>query len=179
MPYRRRMRFLSLAAAAGLTLALGACGPQAQPPTPTPSPTTTPFFASDEEALAAAEEVYREYLAMSDLISSEGGADPERIAPFVTEMWLDHEIETAEELGESGRRISGNSEVSSFQLQERNDSQIIVYACHQLDHTKVIDADGHDVTPKDRARESLLEVTFVIDATAVLVGGSELWSAHC
>lgn len=173
------MRFLSLAVAAGLTLALGACGPEPQPPMSTPSPTTTPFFASDEEALAAAEEVYREYLAMSDLISSEGGARPERIAPYVTEEWLEHELKTAQELAESGRRIIGESEITAVELQHRDDHQIVVYACHKLEQTMVIDANGRDVTPTNRPSEGLLEVTFVIDGVAIRVGGSDLWSEHC
>ncbi len=144
-----------------------------------PSPTTTPFFASDEEALAAAEEVYREYLAMSDLISSEGGAQPERIAPYVTDEWLEHELKTAQDLAESGRRIIGQSEVTALELQYRDDLQIVAYACHKLEQTMVIDADGRDVTPANRPSEGLLEVIFAVEGVAIRVGGSDLWSEHC
>ncbi len=65
-------------------LALTGCVDGDRLPTLPPTPTSTPIFASEEEALAAAEEAYAAYLEMSNLISSEGGVEPERIAPFVT-----------------------------------------------------------------------------------------------
>jgi hypothetical protein len=60
----RARRALIAAALLAVPLALGACGPDPSRgrPTATPAPTSTALYASDEEALAAAEEVYREYL---------------------------------------------------------------------------------------------------------------------
>ena len=65
---------------------------------PPPTPSVEPLFASDEEALAAAEEAYAAYLAMSDEIAGDGGADPERIAPFVTTERLRDELDSVRRL---------------------------------------------------------------------------------
>src|SRR5690606_24012229 len=75
------MRSALALAAATVTVAvlLSGCVQQGPEVTPPPEPSTTPIFASDEEALAAATEAYEAYLAMSDLIAQEGGVNPERI----------------------------------------------------------------------------------------------------
>ena len=62
-----------------LALVLAGCAPDVPAIQVPPTPTVTPLFASDEEALAAAEEAYAAYLAMSDEITSDGGERPERI----------------------------------------------------------------------------------------------------
>ncbi len=76
----------ALAAVGALALVLTGC---VGSPAPTQSPTPTeaaPIFASDEEALAAAVEAYE---ALSQQrrtkITDDGGAEPERIDPFVTD----------------------------------------------------------------------------------------------
>ena len=76
---------------AGMLLLAG-CGGGDPIPTLPPTPSATPIFASEEEALAAAEDAYAAYRGMSDQISAEGGANPERIAPFVTESRLADEL---------------------------------------------------------------------------------------
>ena len=71
---RRTARLLPLAVLGAALLA--GCLPTDPPVTPPPTSDLEPVFASDEEALAAAEEAYGAYLAAADEILSSGGADP-------------------------------------------------------------------------------------------------------
>ena len=143
-------------------LALAGCGGGEPIPTLPPTPTSTPVFASEEEALAAAEEAYAAYQAMSDLIGSEGGVGPERIAPFVTAERLADEERGFTVLREAGLRTVGQAtfEVVDLQLAEQigEDAQVVFYACVDIGGSRVINAQGSDVTPSDRANRLLLEV---------------------
>ena len=144
------------------TLIMGGCvDPVGVAPSPiaTPSPTfSSPVFASDEEVLAAAEAAYAEYLAMSDLIAQEGGVNPERIAPFVTEQQLAVELDGFASLVEAGVTQTGISRLVSSQLQSRADlrqhAQMIVYFCVDFGATSFIRQDGSKVDTR-RAGDSV------------------------
>ena len=78
MLYRVRMRAAALRpiavlAAAFVLAALSGCVQTTEKPTPTPTAAATPAFASDEEALAAAEKAYAAYLAVLDDVTADGG----------------------------------------------------------------------------------------------------------
>src|SRR3954462_13593979 len=60
------MRTAPLLATAALLLALAGCVPTDSHPTSWPHPSATPVFASDAEALAAAEKAYAAYEAAVD-----------------------------------------------------------------------------------------------------------------
>jgi hypothetical protein len=171
------MRALTtLAGAVLVALVLSGCLPPKQHETPEPHRTATPVFASEEEALAAAEEAYREYLRVSDLIASEGGEDPERLAPFVTPDWLDKEKEVFASIQLSGRRSVGTTAVSSMTLQAVEAEVMSVYVCLDTRLSRVLDAEGIDVTPEDRPAIVDLELTFDIETDGALVlARSEPW----
>ena len=107
MTYRVRMR-IGVCVGVGLfVVALVGCAPE-DSPVPPPTPDVKPLFASDEEALAAAEEAYAAYLAMSDEISHDGGVNPERIAPFVTSERLVTELDSFGRQRDLGIRSAGD-----------------------------------------------------------------------
>ncbi|NKF30943.1 hypothetical protein HER21_31305, partial [Pseudomonas sp. BGM005] len=96
--------FAAVAALPVLLSLLGGCAP------PNPSqimaPTPIPAFASEAEAFAAAEDVYRAY--------NEAGntrADDER---FLTGRALSNDLETKRLLDENGLEVVGASDVVSF-----------------------------------------------------------------
>ncbi|MDQ4137963.1 MAG: hypothetical protein M3116_03855, partial [Actinomycetota bacterium] len=77
------------AAAVVAVVVLAGCASGDRVPTPsTELPTAAALFASDEDATIAAEKAYRDYVAMADRISIDGGADPERLEEFATESVL-------------------------------------------------------------------------------------------
>lgn len=143
-----RAATIAATAVAALVLLAG-CVPPTPTAVPTPVPTTSPaaepVFASDAEALAAAEEAYVAYLAMSDLIAQEGGRNPERIAPFVTEEQLAVELEGFESLRVSGARAVGESTYFNSVLQEMIEIdggvEVVVLACLDLRGVSVVGAD--------------------------------------
>jgi len=173
-------RVLGAVAVLGM-LALSGCGGGTPLPTLPPTPSSTPVFASEEEALAAAEEAYAAYSEASSLIASDGGADPHRVAPYVTEEQLRNELATADYYASNGVHSVGSPVITFFQLQDWSQAgtqaEIVVYVCVDVSMVRVVDSDGVDVTPPDREPVVPLEVLITGDAPdALLVASSEQWS---
>lgn len=178
--YRRAMRMLVGAMTVAGMLLFSGCGGGAPIPTLPPTPSATPIFASEEEALAAAEEAYAAYLEMSDLIASEGGSEPERIASLVTETQLVDELEGSAYFADNAIRSVGRSRLISATLQQysedRDGAEITFYACVDVGDVSIIDETGADVTPVDRASVVALEVSMVGGADGLLLADSDQWS---
>jgi hypothetical protein len=163
--------------ACAATLLLGGCVPQEPVVVPPVEQQSEPVFASDEEALAAATDAYKAYLEMSDLIAQEGGKNPERIAPFVTEEWLEQELLGFRELHEAQRHQEGSGAPTTEELQMLSSDEIGVYYCMDLSHIRVLDVENRDVTPTTRPSSLTLEVRFqIVDLTGSLrVDGIQPW----
>ena len=171
----------SIAALALAVLLLSGCLPQQSAVTPTPEPTSTPVFASEEEALAAATAAYAAYLAVSDQIGADGGANPERLKPLVTAEWLAKEVGAFKEFSSTGWRQSGLTTLRSSALQQFSDDSVTLYVCTDANETRFYDSSGADVTPAVRQTESSLEVSFAIGASAdgrLLLEGNDPWAAE-
>lgn len=164
---------------AGL-LVLTGCVQDAVIPTLPPTPTSPPIFASEEEALAAAEDAYAAYLEMSALIAIDGGANPERIAPFVTEEQLADELEGSQYFVENGIHASAGGTIVSTTLQQYSESgrsaEVVVYVCLDVSAVRILDSSGADVTPADRAPHVALEVVLDGDSSEkLLIVDSQQW----
>lgn len=162
-------------------LGMTGCVPEGGVPSLPPSPTSTPVFASEEEALAAAEDAYAAYSAMSDLITADGGQNPERLAPFVTEDQLAREIEGAEYFSSQGWRSQGSRQIGKALLQQYTDdggsAEIVVYVCVDISEVRIVDGGGVDVTPPDRPNLIALEVGMISgDESKLLIESSDQWS---
>jgi hypothetical protein len=149
------MRHLARVCLVGLiasgALGLSGCVSAAPDPTPNAAATSKPVFESDAAALVAATKAYAAYLAMSDKISQEGGANPERIAPLVTPEWLDHEVSTAEALAKLGNHQVGAISFDSPSLQSREpaseDAEVVaIYVCLDLTAARLLDETNQDKT---------------------------------
>lgn len=156
-----------------LVVLAGCVGPPVV--TPVPTPTATPVFASDEEALAAAEEAYAAYLAVSDELSADGWAEPSRLAPFLTDEELNRTERVYDDLHASGRSTVGTSVFDSTMLQRYDDGEVAVYLCLDVSGVRVVDSSGLDVTSVDRVDRVALEVVFKVVRRKLLLDSSDIW----
>jgi hypothetical protein len=182
-PHARRS-VAALAAAGVLAVVLVGCtGTPAPSPTPAPSTSAAaPIFASDEEALAAAEEAYQMFEAVSHQIATDGGEGPQRVESIATSRFLPHLLDEFDQYREHGLRIEGESSVDSIRLAEHTEgpdgAHVSIYLCQDVSSVRVLDAAGTDVTPTDRPNRTPL-IAFLIAASPenqLLVDNVELWS---
>lgn len=160
---------LALLVMAGATLS--ACSP-----TPEPSPTPTAAFASEEEAFAAAEEVYRAY---TDAINSRiAGADTPDPQDYLTGLALESDIETAELFRANDVHLEGEATVASFSGKtvklDTVPQSVVASTCMDATNSRVINGAGEDVTPPSRPDISALEVTFITVGNDILISDSVL-----
>jgi hypothetical protein len=155
-------------------LLLAGCTDPSPMPTPPPTPSATPVFASDEEALAAAEEAYGKYLATSDEIIRDGGTNPERLVPFVSSDIYERESAGFALLQERSIHGTGTTKFE-LTLQSFDDDQVTVYACNDYRETDVVDTSGASVLQEDR--ETLKPFEVVLDPNDSLrVVVMDVWS---
>ena len=157
-----------------LLLAVGAlsgCSPE-----PEPTPTATAAFASEEDAFAAAEEVYRAY---TDAVNMERKSDSTAdSSSYLVGSALDGSLDTANRLHAAGWRIIGDSQVMSFtgEAAELGANDVIIRAqvCLDVSATAVVDTSGADITPADRAVLVPLDVAFVESGSGLVISESNL-----
>jgi hypothetical protein len=160
------MRFApALALSIAAVLSLGACQQQHDPIVPSAAPSATPVFASDEEALAAAEEAYRAFQSVSDQILADGGEHPERLETVATPSWYEKEIEGYAEARDQGWHLIGSTGIDSVSLQSYvpdsdGGAEVTVYACIDLSGTDVVNDQGDSVVAADRQTRLPFQTTF-------------------
>jgi len=173
-----------LGSAGVLVVALSGCaGTPAPTPAPPASASAAPIFASDEEALAAAEAAYESYRAESARISSEGGRDPERVVPYVSDRYASIVVAEFVALEESGLHMEGSTAIDSLRLAEWSSqdhmASVSIYLCRDVSGARVVNSAGADVTPADR-QDRIPLVAFLISSTtrpdSLVVDGVEQWS---
>jgi hypothetical protein len=156
---------LALSVGVALTLALTGCAPDAAVPTP-PEPTVEPIFASDEEALAAAEAAYAAYLEVSDQVLKAGAEDTEPLRSVVSPRFYQAELGSLEEFSAAGYRITGTTTVRDTRLQQFNpgtvEDVVIIYLCSDVSAVDVLDGAGNSVVGADRPNQTSFEVGFDI-----------------
>jgi len=176
----RMGKLLLAAGAAAIVLTLTGCIEPAPHVTAPPTPSATPVFASDEEALAAAEEAYAAYTVVEDQIARDGGSQPERLESLVTPEWYKHEAASFETFRVSGNRQLGSTSIRSTELQQvfplpEGGASVVIYVCVDFSGTSFVDADGNTL---DRAGPvtATFQVTFEAPEDVLLLSGSEPWS---
>lgn len=172
------MRLKPLIAIPLIAIALAGCSmPQPEPQSSSTSAEEKPLFASDEEALAAAEAAYAHYLEVSDQIARDGGANPERLKGLVTPGQYIIELQNYKEYSQSGLRSSGTSAFDSFHISNSDFNRFSTYLCVDVSNSKVLDASGLDVSPSNRENRWPLVVSFSFDSKwNALISGNETWT---
>ncbi|MBH0009061.1 hypothetical protein [Salinibacterium sp. SWN1162] len=151
-----------------LVASLSGCVP-ADPAPPQPSATFVAPYASDEEALAAAEAAYGEFVDVSNVILNEGGASPERIETITTGDFAERTLSSYKDFGAEGKKSVGNATFDSAVLQRYssgggNVEIITIYLCHDVSKVDLLDSNGDSLVKPDRQARVRLEVTFDFDA---------------
>lgn len=136
-----------------IAAALSGCAPA-----PEPTPTASPVFASEEEAFAAAEEVYREYNEAGNArIAGESSPDPQ---DFLIGEALEADIDGLRLFDEQGIHLSGTASVGEVAGISVTTATVLASVCIIATDVRVIDSAGADVTPAERPESSLLHVIF-------------------
>jgi hypothetical protein len=166
---RRPLRTLLAALTVGATVVLGGCT------TPSPDPTPTPTgFADEAAAFAAAEATYRAYV---DALN-ERRKDPDYSPPpeqFLSGAALKSDAEARRQLAGAGLSIVGESTVERVIPGAFEPSGAVsITVCLDSSGTTVIDGEGTDRTPLDRATTSRLNVDLELQSNRWLISDSQL-----
>jgi len=157
-----------------LALALVGCTPSDPMPTPPPTPSEAPVFASDEEALAAAEEAYGAFLSATDAVIRDGGSQPERVQKYLSPELYERELAGYEQLVQNGWHGVGST-TFKLVLQYFRGGSVVTYACDDVSQTDVLDSNGQSVVLEGRSERVAYEVEFDADNDLVIVR-KDVWS---
>lgn len=155
-------RSAAVVVALAVTLGATACNPE---PTPTP---TGPAFASEDEAFAAAEETYRAYVDALNARREDPSSDPDPQV-FLTGQALQVDIDTQQQLDQSGLRIVGPTTISSISGVSFDGEEISIEVCLDSSMTRVETTAGEDATPADRQPISLAFVGMIATGDGALI----------
>jgi hypothetical protein len=144
----------------------------------TPHNTDAPSLGvvmTEQEALDAAQKAYGEYLAMSDLIAQEGGVNPERLMPFVTEANYSSELNAFQSIQLHSQHLEGKTEFDSMHIQNSEGEKIVTYLCLDVSQARLLNSDNSVVSVP--ALRWPLIVRFATSSNGLLaVDGSETWT---
>lgn len=175
-------RLLAIAGAAVILVAMTGCIQPKPPATPTPTASAAPVFASEEEALAAAEESYARYLAVADQILADGGIDPERLEDVATGSFLEAAVDGYVRFQSEGLRGTGSTQfrnmtVQSYYPESGNEGILAVYVCEDVTAVDVVDTNGQSVVPPGRPNTTTFQAVFDLGPDKqLLISSREAWS---
>jgi hypothetical protein len=138
-------------------------------PEPQPSP-STPIFATEEEAFAAAEETYRAYVDALNQRRADPASTPDPQV-FLTGQALETDIDTQRQLDQADLALRGSTSISSVQRvsAQLDNGSVRLDICLDSTGTRVLNGEGEDVTPSDRDSISLITVDFLWAGEAMVV----------
>lgn len=159
-------------------LALTGCVGGERLPTLPPTPTSTPIFASEEEALAAAEAAYAAYQAAVDFALQT--LDPSGLSAVATGEALSTALASVESFQAAGKRQIGLISVDSVRPTDLSalteggrDDVAQIYACLDLSQVTVVNSAG------EISQSSVLRIPMIAgvrwDGSALLVAEEEVW----
>jgi hypothetical protein len=176
------MRLKPLIAVPLIAIALAGC--TTQQPEPQASVTRAeeqPLFATDDEALAAAQVAYAHYLEVSDQIARDGGANPERLKGLVSAELYSEQVTAYSDLQSSGLFAGGSTAMDHFRIQDIGTLELgknmAAYVCLDVSNNPVLDSLGNNVTPEARESRIPLLIGFASNNNrGLIIETSEVWS---
>ena len=170
------MRLLPVLAISIASLTLVGCSTTTPQAIPTSSAVEqAPAFSSDEEALAAAQAAYSEYLSVSDQIAGDGGANPERLEQVVDKELLPSELSTLSLFADHGIHLQGQSNFDSAHLQGITANEVSMYLCLDTSNAQLLDAQG-EVKSVSQTRFPMVVTFNVFKNNQMKLSGSQSWS---
>lgn len=171
----------TLVLAIALLLALTGCVPTSGRDQPSPSVSATPVFASDEEALAAAEKAYAAYEAAVD--RSLQSLDATSLGAAARGEALSNAQAAVKSFAREGRRQVGYSIVKSVApldlsgLTNTPVSSGQVYGCLDVSGVDVVDSTGSSVTSSGRQMiyPTVVEVVWSERHQQLFVTNESVW----
>jgi len=164
-------------------LVFGGCAAEDPIVRPSPDPSSTPLFASDEEALAAAEEAYGRYQAVEAQVLVDGGQQSERIQGLAVREAL-----TAAEDGFSDYRANGYKNVGATDFEtvevqhyspfaEDGRDVVALYICLDFSKQDVVNANNVSVVRPGRLLRQAFEVSFDVaeSGDGLVLSAREPW----
>ncbi|MEV8253748.1 hypothetical protein AB0O95_07255 [Rhodoglobus sp. NPDC076762] len=177
----RLPNLVTLSIGAFLVASLSGCVPS-DPVLPQPTSTFVAPYATDEEALAAAEEAYAEYTRVSLETYREGVTDPTALSSVASGEHLVELLEEFEERVADGRYLVGDESFDQVVLQRysRDSSPnevIAVYLCDDLSELSIY-RDGEKIGPEAPVTAMTMQVVFDLspDSNTLLVSARDIWS---
>ena len=172
IPGRTVLAACTLALAVSMLAGCTSSHPSADP-TNSPKPTPTPVFTSDADALAAGTEVYKSYMKASDDIAHDGGANPERVKPFVSESGYQHELDAADTYKTEHSHGIGYAVLNNAILQSHHEKNgiatVTLYTCQDISGVDRVDQGGKSLTQANRDDFIAYEPVLRSDKTGHLV----------
>lgn len=167
-PQQHATRAVATAVLAVATLvAVSGCSVSAEP---SPSPTPTAAFSSEEEAFAAAEEVYRAYIDAFNGIDFRDPSTFEAALELTAGDYAATERKSLSEMHAEGYVRGGDVAIITFVPISAEGTQIQAQTCNDVSQTTFTDADGDSLVPPDRPNRVALDLEFeVADGTVLLV----------
>ncbi len=174
MLLRRAVAPLAILAA----LALAGCSAPEPEAEATVAPTEEPLFASEEEALAAAEEVYSAYQAAVDRTLNNGGSSTDDLTAYATIPVVELQKEGFTTFSESGWRSEGSTKLDTWTLQSFDDanSTVTFYVCKDVSDVRVFDASGQSVVSADRPSRAAVQVRAVTTRGDLVIAEESVWA---
>lgn len=180
----RRSRIFLAALAALALMGLAGCSTFAEPALPqeTLVVEATPMFASDEEALAAAELAFANYLEVGDQVARDGGRKPERLKALVSNELYSQELEGLIFFRGGALHATGSSSYDSWAVQSLESTEgrtsIDAYACVRFSDLRILNDVGGDVTPasRDNNLPMIIGLETVSGSREFIVETSNVWT---
>ncbi|WP_417564756.1 hypothetical protein [Microbacterium sp.] len=155
MTFRRRPLAAALLCAALSVAVLTACAPQAEP-------TPTPHFTSDQQAYAAAEQTYRNYIDALNKVDLSDPATFEDVYKWETGKALAADKKNLTKYHADRSTIEGESVVTRLLPESRSEdySSVQIEGCVDVSSVIVRDAEGRSLVSPDRV--SVQSITVVV-----------------
>ncbi len=170
-------------AALAVALVLSGCVPTTTPAGLSPQPSTTPVFANEAEALAAATKAYAAYVRVSDEIFAGGGINADRLEEVATGKQLKTNIEGFAEARSKKYKSSGGTTFDHVTLQSflpgRVDDLVTIYVCDDVSLVSVFNSLGESVVSESRPDRAGYQAIFSYSGkspTLLLLSDKESWA---